>query len=212
MRRLWLTFFLCLSIAGPARAGGECVAEYCSADPALLLCPAGDLTFHADARIAPGALAFRVFEILLDVTDATGLRLAATQPNPGCVLATYGGRDIAVQSCNPMGHAEYRLSGGGCGTGAAMPIGNSHDAVILGTPVTFLSPDQDGNLVVDGADLAIIEAKLGSHDPTADFDFDGTVTEADRTIAQAHYGHLASGSGPVPVRRGTWGRLKSLYY
>ena len=95
---------------------------------------------------------------------------------------------------------------------SSMPIGNSHDGVILATPTTFLSPDQDGNLVVDGADMALVEAKLGTHDPTADFDFDGTVTEADRGIAQAHYGHLASGNGPVPVLAGTWGRLKTLLY
>jgi hypothetical protein len=117
-----------------------------------------------------------------------------------------------MQGCALLGTAIYRLSGGGCGAGVSLPVGNSHDAVILATRTTFLSPDQDGNLIVDGADMALIEAKLGTHDPTADFDFDGTVTEADRNIAQAHYGHLASGSGPVAVRRGTWGRLKSLVY
>lgn len=212
LRRLAFTLLLCLSTENPAHAGGDCVAEYSSADPALVLCPAGDLEFHADARIAPGVLAFRVFQILLDITDATGLRLAGAQPDPACQLATYGGRDYALQSCSPMGHAVFRLSGGGCGTGVVLPVGNSHDAVVLATPTTFLSPDQDGNLFVDGADLALVEAKLGTHDPTADFDFDGTVTEGDQSIAQAHFGHLASGSGPVAARRGTWGRLKSLIY
>jgi len=212
MRRLAFTLFICLSTASLARAGADCVAAYSSVDPALVLCPAGDMDFTAIARIAPGVLAFRVFYIHLDITDAQGLRLSSEQPNPDCSLTSWSGREIVLQGCFQPGTAVFRLSGGGCGTGVSIPVGNSHDAVILGTPVTFLSPDQDGNLVVDGADMALIEAKLGSHDPTADFDFDGTVTEADLGLAQAHYGHLASGSGPVAARRGTWGRIKSLAY
>ena len=212
MRRLAFTLLMCLATASLARAGAECVAAYSTVDTALALCPAGDMDFNVVARIGPGTAAFRVFYIFLDITDTPGLRLTAQQPGPGCTLTSWSGRDIAMQDCSPMGYATFRLSGGGCATGVSIPVGNSHDGVILATRTTFLSPDQDGNLVVDGADMAAIESKLGTHDPTADFDFDGTVTEADRTIAQAHYGHLASGNGPVPVRVGTWGRLKSLVY
>lgn len=211
MRIPFLALLALLATSGVARAGADCVAAYSTVDSALVLCPAGDLPFHVEARIAPGILAFRVFDIYLDVTDAPGLRLLATQPDPYCAIVTWSGRTIAEQGCIPFGSATYRLSGGGCGTGVSLPVGNSHDGVILATRVTFLSPDQNGDLVVDGEDLAILDSKLGTSDPTADFDFDGVVTAADRAIAQAHLGHFAAGSGPVAAHEGSWGRIKSLF-
>jgi hypothetical protein len=210
MRILAFSMLLALGIAGAAHAGANCVAEYSTVDSALVLCPAGDLAFHVAARIAPNVLAFRVWQIHLDVSAAPGLRLLAAQPDPGCLIWTSGATTLAIQNCDPFGYATFLLSGGGCGTGVAIPVGNSHDGVILATRVTYLSPDQNGDLVVDGEDMGIVAGKLGTHDPTADFDFDGTVTAADLAIAQAHLGHLAAGSGPVAAHASTWGRIKSL--
>jgi hypothetical protein len=211
MRRSLFVLVLSGALCGTAHAGADCVAAYSTVDSALVLCPAGDLPFVVQARIAPGVLAFRVWDILVDVTDATGLRLLPTQPHPGCSIATYSGRVYAIQDCSPFGMATYQLSGGGSGTGVSIPVDNSHDAVVLATRTTFLSPDQNGDLVVDGEDMAIVQAKLGTSDPTADFDFDGAVTPSDLAIAQQHLGHLGVADGPVPAVAGTWGRLKALF-
>src|SRR5262245_22993663 len=211
MRTLALALILSLAACGTARAGANCVAAYSTVDSALVLCPAGDLEFHVAARIAPNTLAFRVFYIYLYLGGAPGLQLAAHQPDPGCAIVSFSGQPVAEQACSPFGYATYRLSGGGCATGVSIPVGDSHDGVILATRVTFLSPDQNGDLIVDGGDMAILNAKLGTHDPTGDFDFDGTVTTADLAIARAHVGHVAAGTGPVPTVATTWGRIKSLY-
>lgn len=206
-----LVLLACLTSYGPARAGGDTVPEYSTVEPALVLCPAADLPFQVWARITPDILAFRVWEILVDVTDAPGLRLAATQPAAGCAITTYAGRTYAIQQCAPFGYACFRLSGGGAATGVSLPVLESHGGLVLATRVTFLSPDQNGDLVVDGEDLAIARAKLGSADPTADFDFDGAVTADDLALAQAHLGHLAAANAPVAARAESWGRLKALF-
>jgi len=196
---------------GLAHAGGDTVPAYSTVDTALVLCPAADLPFHVWARITPDILAFRVWEISVDVTDAPGLRLAADQPTNGCSIGAFSGRTYAIQQCAPYGYAEFRLSGGGSASGVALPVIESHGGLVLATRVTYVSPDQNGDLVVDGEDLAIATAKLGTNDPTGDFDFDGSVTAADVALVQAHLGHLAAGSGPVAARAGTWGRLKALF-
>jgi hypothetical protein len=57
------------------------------------------------------------------------------------------------------------------------------------------SLDQDGDLVVSNADLAIIQSKLGTQDATADFDGDGVVTASDLSYAQLHLGHTGASTG-----------------
>lgn len=49
-----------------------------------------------------------------------------------------------------------------------------------------------------GADLQLIQAKLFTSDPTADFDCDGMVTDGDLAIAQAHLGHGTPTGVPDP--------------
>jgi len=71
------------------------------------------------------------------------------------------------------------------------------------------STDQNGDLVVDHRDEAILVAKLGSADPTADFDADGIVTMADLAILRAHLGHACE--MPTPTTSVAWGALKVHY-
>ncbi len=74
---------------------------------------------------------------------------------------------------------------------------------------TFASLDQDGDLGVTAADVARVQALLGSLDKRADFDLDGRVTAADVAIVEAHLG--ASCAVPTSARQSTWGTLKSIY-
>jgi hypothetical protein len=86
------------------------------------------------------------------------------------------------------------------------------DGVLITTRVVA-SPDQDGDLVVTAADLALGAAALGTYNPTMDFDCDiaatGVVTSADLVIQQAHLGHNCT--GPTGTRGRTWGGMKILY-
>lgn len=211
MRITFLGVLLTLALStSVAHAGADCVAAYSTVDSALVLCPAGDMSFRVQARIFPNVLAFRVFQIMLDISQCPGLRLLQTQADPLCNIVTWSGIPYAVENCS-MGDATFHLQGGGAATNVAIPVHNSHDAVVLATRVTFLSPDQNGDLIVDDRDLAIATAKLGTTDPTADFDFDGRVTSADLDTVRAHLGHAAFGTGVVSTRPGSWGRIKSLF-
>ena len=46
---------------------------------------------------------------------------------------------------------------------------------------------------------------------TADFDYDGLVSETDLGVLHAHMGHADLSTRPTPVARTSWGRLRSLY-
>jgi len=63
---------------------------------------------------------------------------------------------------------------------------------------------------VSAEDHALADAKVGSTDPTADFDGDGTVTAADLDILSAHLGHHATETS-TPVKPMSWGTIKLLY-
>ncbi len=108
---------------------------------------------------------------------------------------------------NGSGYAIFTLRGGG--TCAAGGVRITADGVPLATR-PLVSPDQNGDLAVDAADFAILSAKVGSADPTADADCDGTVTteEVANFYAQ-HRGHQCL--GPTPAAPRTWGWLKTLY-
>jgi hypothetical protein len=192
-------------------AGGPAVPEYSSVDSALTVCPAGDLPFVAIARIDPGVLAFRTWTILVDVTDCEGFVLGTIPQSSGLALVQYGGHTYLEQYCVPFGHAEFRIPGGGVAAGRTIPVIESAHGVVLRTRTTVLSPDQNGDLVVDDADVALATAKMGGSDPTADFDFDGVVTSADLAVLHAHVGHADITVRPTPIARTTWGGIKQLY-
>src|SRR5258706_4191240 len=56
------------------------------------------------------------------------------------------------------------------------PLADLGEVEVWGIPLGYthaVSIDQNGDLVVDGADLAIVQSKVGTSDMTADFDGDG---------------------------------------
>jgi len=104
------------------------------------------------------------------------------------------------------GEADFAIRVGGTCPAEAVKIYGNGALVALRS---LASPDQDGNLSVGPEDVAVATAKLGTSDPTADFDGDGVVTTADVDILRAHLGHHAPGMA-VPVAPRTWGTLKLL--
>jgi hypothetical protein len=99
--------------------------------------------------------------------------------------------------------------------GGTCPVGGvrvSADGVPLKT-YALASPDQNGNgvaVTIVDVDEAIFTAKLGTLDPTADFDCDGDVDVNDQLIFDSHLSHSCDGFVDA-IRRGTWGSLKLHY-
>ena len=62
---------------------------------------------------------------------------------------------------------------------------------------------------MNSTDLAIINGKVGSSDPTADFDGNGVVNAADVSYAQGHAGH--SCPNVVGAAHRSWGAVKIIY-
>lgn len=191
-----------------SHGGAPTIPEYSTVDSALAVCPAGDIVFRVAARIAPDVLAFRVWWVEVDITDCAALRLGDLPGTPGLSIVAYSGRRFLHQECSPFGLAEFRVPAGGVATGQTLRVIEGHDGIVLATRTTLISPDQNGDLRVDLADVAVASSKLGTADPTADFDFDGDVDGSDMAILDTHLGHVDYTGQPTPVARHTWGALK----
>lgn len=168
-------------------------------DPRLVLCPAGDVAFHVVPRRFLGPVPNAL--LVVDFCSATGWAFGpAGQP----ASISFPG-----QPCTPAvftdatGLATFALKAGGTTSDSTVAL--YVDGVFFGR--RFLSsPDQNGDLLVNAADEALLVAKLGTGDLSADFDADGVVTENDRAILRAHLGHAAE--LPTPAAARSWGRLK----
>lgn len=194
-----------LLLAGAPAGAGPPFLWQSWVDPTLVACPAGDSTFLVVPwRLGP-MVGCRV------TLDFTGCNAAQFPPPDGTEGYSWFGswpqsRDAVVFS-DAQGRAEFRLRAGG-----TCPPGSVHvyaDGEQFGDR-SLASFDQDGDLGVGQEDLAIAMAKLGTSDPTADFDGDGVVTQADLDILRTHLGHHAPGM-ITPVASSTWGTLKLLY-
>lgn len=112
------------------------------------------------------------------------------------------------------GRAVLRVRGGGVARGASVKIWVwSSDASTPRFVRSFeggASFDQNGDHVVDEADLAIITSLYGvSPNLTADFDCDQEVSHLDIQTLRQHLGHTCS--GVTRARTASWGQLKRIY-
>ena len=200
--RCFLAAVLAVSVALPAvvRAGPP-YPWWSTIDPRLVLCPAGDVAFH----VIPRRLQTPVAGAMLNVSfcDASGWVFDAARQPPEIVFLS---PCVPTVFADASGLATFALKAGGTTTDSTVAL--AVDGIPFG--MRFLtSPDQYGDLVVNAADEAILVSKLGSADLSADFDADGTVTEADRAFLRSHLGHAAE--LPTAAAFETWGRLKIRY-
>jgi hypothetical protein len=189
-----------LACAAPARAGVP-LPQFSTIDPRLVLCPAGDIAFHVVPRRGllpvPGAM------LVVDFCSASGWIFATTGQPSSAFMQSDPCRPATYADAN--GLATFAWKAGGTTSDSTVTL--SVDGVPFGQ--RFLaSPDQNGDLLVNAADEAILASKLGTADPSADFDADGVVTETDRAILRAHLGHAAE--LPTAVAASSWGRIKAL--
>jgi hypothetical protein len=179
----------------PARsnASGVPSAATSTVQANLVLCPVGHIPFTVVVRdIASNPVANST--VVVDFCSAPTVDICST---PAC---TFSG------VTNSTGTVVLNITAGG--TTASAVVNVRADGVLLAQRAVA-STDQNGDLVVNSADLTAINALLGTTDKRGDLDGDGVVTSADVAILQAHLNHACG--GPVHSHDSTWGVLKIGY-
>jgi hypothetical protein len=179
--------------ADPQEADGVPSASHSTVDATLLLCPVGHLPFTVvvrDAASNPVANS----TVVVDFCSAPTVDICST---PGCTFTGV---------TNSTGTVLLYITAGG--TTATTVVNVKADGVLLAQRAVA-STDQNGDLVVNAADLTAINALVGTTDKRGDLDGDGVVTSTDVAILQAHMSHACG--GPVHPHGPTWGVLKIGY-
>lgn len=186
---------LALTVAAQASSGVPSPANS-SVPSCLQVCPYGDLTYTIVVRdLANNTIAGS--SVVIDFTNCPAVHL--------CPPIT--GRTIR-EFTNTQGVATFAIKGGG---GCANAVLVYADGVLLtstSTSPSVASPDQNGDLFVNGLDQVALTAKAAT-DPTADLNCDGVHDAADDAVIAAHIGHYCD--GVIPVAPHSWGQLKVHY-
>jgi hypothetical protein len=207
MKSLWFMLVLAMSwVGGPTAHATMSVPDPANstADPCLVVCPSGDIVFHLQVRdLANNPVAFSA--VVIDFCGCPSVTLC-----PQTLTDPYQRPSMCqvVKISDLQGRVDFAIRAGDVCAGVGARV--YADGVLLARR-NVASPDQDGNLIVDVPDLALASAKRGSPDPTADFDCDGFVTDADVDILIAHAKHVCPRPDPTPTRSGSWGLLKTIY-
>lgn len=194
---LVLAAFATALAVSPAIAGVP-AASTSYVSPHLVSCPAGDSTFVVITRHITGT-PWAERGVTVDLCGCPGYQLSLAGSHSYSV-DTSG--CVASMTPDGNGYSLFPLAGGGLCPGDTIAV--FAEGILMGRVLKVASFDQDGDLRVGGADIALVQSKLGTADPTADFDGDGLVTEADLAIAEGHLGHVAVGviTGVPPAAGG----------
>jgi len=178
--------------------------------PCLVACPLGDVVFSVAVRdIANNPLAGA--EVVLDFSgcpEAFICTLPGMTPDPYTV--NLPARRIRMFT-DALGTTNFPLRVGGlC---ALTTVGVFANGVLLATR-GLASPDQTGNgmvVAIIDTDFDVFASKLGTNDPTADFDCDGDVDEDDQNNHMFQHGSHSCVGFVDPAKRSSWGKVKSYY-
>lgn len=208
MRRWLLPVVLLLLGSSPLTASAGVPSPSTSTvPPCLVVCPPGDISYTVVVRDF-GSNPISGSMVWLDFSSCTGFVHCPIGNTEGYLWDAPNRRAVGVT--DGSGRVTFAIRGGG----VCQPIGVRGvrvyaDGIAL-ADVFLSSPDQNGDLMVTNADLAIIAAAINTPNPGADFDCDGTVTNADLAFAtNQHGGHTCT--SVTGVRSGSWGRLKTIY-
>jgi len=181
----------------------------CTIPSPVVACPAGDVVYATVMRLADNVPIDQP-DVVISVDGCPSLQVPPVIGDEGYQVVFVPNTQTPQsfqKTGNVNGETDFALRAGGTCPATTVKIYGDGVQVALRALASF---DQDGNLSVGPEDVAIATAKLGTNDPTADFDGDGTVTSADLAILRAHLGHHAPGMA-TPVASRTWGTLKLLY-
>ena len=175
----------------------------------MVFCPMGDIPFTVTVRdLANNPLAG--VTVVLDFSGCpNGAYICATRPNDPYTANLVARTISMVTPAN--GTVLFPARIGGVGPAGCAKVFAS--GVMLGS-FALASPDQNGNGVATGiidVDPALFAAKLGTVDPTADFDCSGGAVDAsDQLIFNQHLSHSCDGFVDAAERH-SWGSLKQHY-
>ena len=175
--------------------------------PCLTVCPAGDRPFSVVVRdIAGLPIPGSTVEIHLANCPEAVVALCADCAQPAAynpVTRTF------TRITDATGTATFQICGSVyCPTAPGDWAQVRADGVILRT-CRFVTTDPDGDLDVDGNDVAIVLAAVGGPPAHYDQNCDTIVDAADVDAVEAHRGHACP--GVVPAGAASWGRVKSTY-
>lgn len=150
----------------------------------MALCPIGDLTFSVVVRdLGNSPLAGST--VVLDFSQCPGAHICEWWPNDPYAV-NVPARWLSATT-GPSGSVTFPARVGGTGGRGSVRV--FADGVFLGS-YALASPDQDGDGFVleglGGTDATLFTAKLGTSDPTADFDCDGDVDGDDQNVFYYH--------------------------
>jgi hypothetical protein len=172
--------------------------------PRLVSCPAGDSTFFVVSRHLSGDPWSEGF-VTVHFCGCPGYHLSLAGSHPYTINPDQCSISMLPDA---EGASRFPIAGGGICPGDTVWVDAGH--VLLQPFQVVASLDQNGDLRVESADLALVYSKLGTHDLSADFDGDGLVTTADVQILRAHLGHAAPDAA-TPAVLASWGELKIRY-
>ena len=208
MRRALALIAITLAVLSPvvwpvdAQVSGVPSAANSSVDPCLVFCPVSDIPFGVVVRdLANNPVAGS--HVTLDFSRCPSF--AHCLGVPSSITVSDANRTLSMVA-DASGTAVFYMPMGGICPGSA--VGILADGVLLATR-SLASPDRDGNGFPDLTDEAAIQALVGSSDPTADFDCNGIVNQADVDIARQHRFHACPLAVPTVPR--SWGALKLIY-
>jgi hypothetical protein len=206
---LLLTVVFALTASPSPAASGVPSAANSTVPPCLVACPFGDVSFDVVVRdLANNPIVNST--VVLDFSRCPQAYLCTVPgqaPDPYVVDLTTRTIRMATDA-NGLAHFPLRVGG----VGAAGQVWVLADGVLLAQRA-LASPDQDGNGFVTWyilQDYTLFASKLGTTDPTADFDCNGVVDAADENLFFQHDSHACEGWVDA-ARRATWGRLKAHY-
>lgn len=198
---------LLLAVAVPAPAAVPAPPPASSLPLCLATCPMGDMPFTVTVRdIAMNPVVGST--VLIDFSNCPGAYLCEIPPPPYNL-------DLQARliwgTTDATGKISFPLHVGGiCGPGGVRVYADG----VLMKSYALASPDQNGDgmtgNIIDSSDNAIFGPKIGSNDPTADFDCNGIVDDLDETTFMHHLAQSCA-AYVDPVRRSSWGRVKSIY-
>ena len=141
--------------------------------------------------------------VVLSYSDCPSLVVC---PGPGDAYVHDPVNRTLAMTADATGKVVFNLrAGDGCATADLRIFA---DLVPLGS-ARVVSPDQNGDLVVNGTDSALEQGKVGTSDLSGDLDCDGDADSADVDFMHPYLGSTCT--NPTPVRPQSWGGLKLHY-